>query len=164
MANWTDMGHAMRRRMGAPSNHLESEGKNMSKNIPTTEEILASAEHASSPRRYMGMDAAKLAPSAPSRGTKIAKKNTQSADPTAGGKANRSNVSAGNAAQSERLGARYTISAKFPAVHSSPWCLISARRCARTTHWNRFEPCRAANPPRPLYFSFDRRSLFSLEW
>lgn len=118
MANWTDMGHAMRRRMGAPSNHhLESAGKNMSKNIPTTEEILASAEHASSPRRYMGMDAAKLAPSAPSRGTKIAKKNTQSADPTAGGKANRSNVSAGNATQSERMGARHRISVKFPAGH-----------------------------------------------
>jgi hypothetical protein len=87
----------------------------MNKNIPTTEEILASAEHASSPRRYMGMDAAKLAPSAPSRGTKVAKKNTQAGDPTAGGKANRSNVSAGNAAQSERMGARHRISVKFPA-------------------------------------------------
>ena len=115
MANWTDMGHAMRRRMGAPTSHLESAGKSMNKNIPTTEEILASAEHAASPRRYMGMDAAKLAPSAPSRGTKVAKKNTQAGDPTAGGKANRSNVSAGNAAQSERMGARHRISVKFPA-------------------------------------------------
>lgn len=115
MANWSDMGHAMRRRMGAPTSHLESAGKSMNKNIPTTEEILASAEHAASPRRYMGMDAAKLAPSAPSRGTKIAKKNTQAGDPTAGGKANRSNVSAGNAAQSERMGARHRISVKFPA-------------------------------------------------
>jgi len=115
MANWSDMGHAMRRRMGAPTSHLESAGKSMNKNIPTTEEILASAEHATSPRRYMGMDAAKLAPSAPSRGTKVAKKNTQAGDPTAGGKANRSNVSAGNAAQSERMGARHRISVKFPA-------------------------------------------------
>ena len=115
MANWSDMGHAMRRRMGAPTSHLESAGKSMNKNIPTTEEILASAEHAASPRRYMGMDAAKLAPSAPSRGTKVAKKNTQAGDPTAGGKANRSNVSAGNAAQSERMGARHRISVKFPA-------------------------------------------------
>ena len=117
MANFSDMGHAMRRRMGAPSSHLEAAGKSMNKNIPTTEEILASAEHASSPRRYMGMDAAKLASSAPSRGTKIPKKSTQSADPTAGGKANRSNVSAGNAAQSERMGARHRISVKFPAGH-----------------------------------------------
>lgn len=115
MANFSDMGHAMRRRMGAPSSHLEAAGKSMSKNIPTTEEILASAEHASSPRRYMGMDAAKLAPSAPSRGTKMPKKNTQAEDPTSGGKANRSNVSAGNAAQSERMGARHRISVKFPA-------------------------------------------------
>jgi hypothetical protein len=102
--------------MGAPSNHLElAAGKNMSKTNLTTAEILASAEHAASPRRYMGMDIANVAPSAPSRGTKVAKKNTQSADPTAGGKANRSNVSAGNATQSERMGARHRISVKFPA-------------------------------------------------
>lgn len=44
MALWTSMGHAMRRRMGAPSSHLEAAGKSMSKDIPTTEEILASAE------------------------------------------------------------------------------------------------------------------------
>ena len=87
----------------------------MSKNIPTTEEILASAAHASSPRRYMGMDAAKLAPSVPSRGTAVAKKNTQAGDPTSGGKANRANVPAGNAAASERMGARHRISVKFPA-------------------------------------------------
>lgn len=117
MALWTSMGHAMRRRMGAPSSHLEAAGKSMSKNIPTTEEILASAAHASSPRRYMGMDAAKVAPSAPSRGTAVAKKNTQAANPTAGGKANRANVSAGNAAASERMGARHRISVKFPAGH-----------------------------------------------
>jgi hypothetical protein len=102
--------------MSAPSNHLElAAGKNMNKNIPTTAEILASAEHASSPRRYMGMDAVSLAPSAPSRGTKISKKNTQAADPTSGGKANRSNISSGNAEQSERKGARHRISVKFPA-------------------------------------------------
>lgn len=117
MANWTDMGHAMRRRIGAPSNHLESAGKSMNKNIPTTEEILASAEHAASPRRYMGMDAAKFnnVSGNPTVGTKYPKKNTQSGDPTAGGKANRSNILAGNAAQSERMGARHRISVKFPA-------------------------------------------------
>jgi len=119
MANFSDMGHAMRRRMGAPSSHLESAGKSMSKNIPTTEEILASAAHASSPRRYMGMDAAKFnnVSGTPTVGTQIPKKNTQAGDPTSGGKANRSNVSAGNAAQSERMGARHRISVKFPAGH-----------------------------------------------
>ena len=117
MANFSDMGHAMRRRMGAPSSHLESAGKSMSKNIPTTEEILASAEHASSPRRYMGMDAAKFnnVSGTPTVGTQMPKKNTQAGDPTAGGKTNRSNVSAGNATQSERMGARHRISVKFPA-------------------------------------------------
>ena len=117
MALWSSMGHAMRRRMGAPSSHLEAAGKSMSKNIPTTEEILASAEHASSPRRYMGMDAAKVnnVSGTPTVGTQMPKKNTQAGDPTAGGKTNRSNVSAGNAAQSERMGARHRISVKFPA-------------------------------------------------
>ena len=47
------------------------------------------------------------------------KKNTQAGDPTIANKANRKNVSAGNAAQSERMGARYSIGAKFPAVYSA---------------------------------------------
>ena len=117
MAVWTSMGHAMRRRMGAPSNHLEAAGKSMTRNHMTPEEVIASAEHKNSARRYMGMDAAKSAsPVMPERGTKIAKKNTQSADPTAGGKANRKNVSAGNAAASERMGAKYRVTASFPTV------------------------------------------------
>jgi hypothetical protein len=45
------------------------------------------------------------------------KKNAQASDPTAGGKANRANVSAGSAAQSERMGARYNINVKFPVGH-----------------------------------------------
>lgn len=116
MALWTSMGHAMRRRMGAPSSHLEAAGKSMNKSIPTTEEILASAAHSKSPRRYMGMDAAKsMEAVSPEKGKLMPKKNTQASDPTAGGKANRSNVSAGNAAQSERMGARYNVNVKFPA-------------------------------------------------
>ena len=116
MAAWTSMGHAMRRRMGAPSNHLEAAGKSMARNHMTPEEVIASAEHANSARRYMGMDAAKATTAAPSRGTAVAKKNTQAADPTAGGKANRKNVSAGNAAASERMGAKYRVTASFPTV------------------------------------------------
>ena len=118
MALWTSMGHAMRRRMSAPSNHLEAAGKSMARNIPTPEEIIASAAHSSSPRKYMGMDAVNsAAPVMPERGTKIAKKNTQAGDPTIKNKANRKNVSAGNAAASERMGARYATSVKFPAGH-----------------------------------------------
>lgn len=119
MALWTSMGHAMRRRMGAPSSHHEAAGKSMNKSVPTTQEILASAEHSASPRRYMGMDAAKFtdASAKPAVGKLMPKKNTQASDPTAGGKANRKNISAGNAAQSERMGARYNINVKFPVGH-----------------------------------------------
>ena len=116
MAKWTDLGHAMRRRMGAPSNHHEATGKSMSKNHMTPEEVIASAEHKNSARRYMGMDAAKSTTAAPSRGTAVARKNTQAGDPTSGGKANRKNVSAGNAAASERMGAKYRVTASSPSV------------------------------------------------
>lgn len=117
MALWTSMGHAMRRRMGAPSSHTEAAGKSMSKSVPTTEEILASAAHSKSPRRYVGMDASSFEAVKPEKGTLVAKKNKQASDPTAGGKANKKNVLAGNAAQSERMGARYNVSVKFPVGH-----------------------------------------------
>ena len=121
MATWTSMGHAMRRRMGAPSNHHEAAGKGMSRNNMTPEEVIASAEHANSPRRYMGMDAAQFnnVSGTPSVGKLMPKKNTQAADPTAGGKANKTNVLVGNSAASERMGAQYRVTAKFPAIHSS---------------------------------------------
>ena len=119
MATWTSLGHAMRRRMGAPSNHLESAGKGMSRNNMTPEEVIASAEHANSPRKYVGqMTNVANVSGAPLKGTLIGKKNTQAGDPTAGGKANKKNVLVNNAAASERMGARYVIGAKFPAVHS----------------------------------------------
>jgi hypothetical protein len=116
MANWTDMGHAMRRRMGAPSNHHEATGASMSNRTNlTTEEIIASAEHVNSPRRYMGMVASAANISgAPLKGKLMPKNNKQAADPTIANKANKKNVLAGNAAQSERMGARYSIGVKFP--------------------------------------------------
>ena len=121
MAVWSGLGHAMRRRMGLSSSHLESAGNMKNRNIDTPEEVLASAAHSASPRRYVGMDysAVTNVSAKPLKGKLMPRKNTQAADPTAGGKANRKNVSAGNAAQSERMGARYTIGAKFPAVHSA---------------------------------------------
>ena len=87
MALWTSMGHAMRRRTGAPSNHLEAAGKSMARSIPTPEEIIASAAHSASPRKYMGQDSMGFEAVKPERGTAIKKKNTQSSNPTAGGKA-----------------------------------------------------------------------------
>lgn len=120
MANWADMGYAMRRRSGK-TNHLESAGKGMARNIDTPEEVLASAAHAASPRRYVGMAYDGVVgdvSSNPAKGKLMPKRNTQAGDPTAGGKANRKNVPAGSAVQTERMGARYVVGAKFPAVHS----------------------------------------------
>jgi len=118
MASWTSLGHAMRRRMGAPSNHHEAAGNSMARNIMTPEEVIASAEHANSPRKYVGQGMSFTSPSAkPAKGTLMGKKNTQASDPTSGGKANKKNVSAGNAAASERMGARYRTAVNFaPSV------------------------------------------------
>jgi len=114
MASWTSMGHAMRRRMGAPSNHHEEAGKSMARNHMTPEEVISSAEHKNSARRYVGQSVGFSSPSAaPAKGTLMPKKNTQAADPTAGGKANRTNMLAGDAASSERMGARYRTTVNF---------------------------------------------------
>ena len=103
MATWTSMGHAMRRRMGAPTNHHEAAGKNMSKDL-TPEQVIASGA-----RAYMGSAAGGFtSPSAtPAVGKLMPKKNTQAADPTINDKANRVNI--------ERKGAQYRITAKMPA-------------------------------------------------
>lgn len=109
MARWTSIGHAMRRRMGAPSNHHEAAGKSMARNIMTPEEVLASAEHANSARKYMGagMPVNNVSGS-PEKGTLMPKKNTQAGDPSGmGSKQNRANV--------ERKGAQFRITAKMPA-------------------------------------------------
>lgn len=121
MANWSDMGHAMRRRMGISSSHSESVGTMKNRNIDTPEEVLASAAHSASPRRYVGMDYSGVTnvSAKPLKGTLMPKKNTQAGDPTIMNKANRKNVSAGSATQTERMGARYTVGAKFPAIHSA---------------------------------------------
>ena len=119
MPSWTGLSHAMRRRSGMPMNHHESVGTKVSRNMPTPEEVISSAQHANSPRKYVGQisDAANIS-GAPLKGTLVSKKNRQAGDPTAGGKANKKNVLVNNAAASERMGARYEIGANFPAVHS----------------------------------------------
>lgn len=88
----------------------------MTRNHMTPEEVIASAEHANSARRYMGQNSSGFEAVKPERGTPVARKNTQAGDPTSGGKANKKNVSSGNAAQSERTGARYRVTASFPTV------------------------------------------------
>lgn len=106
MATWTSLGHAMRRRMGAPSSHLESAGKKMSKDI-SPEQIVASGA-----RAYMGSDANKFnnVSGTPAVGKLMPKKNTQAADPYEKTKANKKNI--------ERKGAQYRITAKMPAQTS----------------------------------------------
>jgi hypothetical protein len=127
MAKWTDMGHAMRRRMGAPSSHLEAAGPSTSRKHETSEEQYETAKTQNSPRASIGEEpmansdnldnsmspvqdvddyAGKAAKG--TKGTMVPKKSTQSMDPTAGGKANRTNV-----AYTERLGASYRVSVPY---------------------------------------------------
>jgi hypothetical protein len=104
MASYADMGHAMRRRTGAPSNHLEAAGKSMKRNNSTSDEAIANA--GSSARVSMGATVVK-----PEVGKLMPKKNTQAADPTAGGKGPRRTpiLNAGG----ERLGAAYVVKANY---------------------------------------------------
>lgn len=117
MPSWSDLGHAMRRRLGAPSSHHESVGTSMSKKFMTPEEIISSAEHANSARKYVGTsyDGVTNISAKPLKGKLIPKKNKQAADPTITNKANRKNVLAKNPG-SERAGAKYRVTAKMPSV------------------------------------------------
>jgi len=117
MAKWTDMGAAMRRRIGAPSNHLESAGKSMASSYMTSDEAHEAAKNANSARVAMGdgpidspLEVLSPEQNAPLKGKLIPKKSTQSADPTYGGKANRVNVQ-------EKLGATYKVTATYSPQH-----------------------------------------------
>jgi hypothetical protein len=114
MGSWVDMGHAMRRRIGAPSNHFEAAGPTEGRTHATSEEHYQMATNQNSPRVSVGdniMDGADEAMSPAQdmakRGTMVPKKSTQSVDPTAGGKANRTNI------LQERLGASYRVSVPY---------------------------------------------------
>ena len=102
MATWSDMGHAMRRRMGNPSSHHGSAGKSM--NNTTPEQIIASGG-----RAYMGSDASMFnnVSGSPAVGKLMPRNNTQASDPVIANKANRQNV--------ERKGAQHRVTARMPA-------------------------------------------------
>lgn len=108
MASWASLGHGMRRRTGAPSNHLESAGKSMARSHKTSDEAYSDASAANSVRIPIG-EAKTYTGSA---GTPVAKKNTQAGDPTAGGKANRKNI--------EKVGATYRVQPKSTYVQVDP--------------------------------------------
>jgi len=113
MAKWTDRGYAMRRREGAPSNHLESAGPTNGRDHDTAEEQYEMAKNQDSARVSLGEGAIDtphevMSPeqNMPENGTLVAKHNTQAADPTAGGVGHRNNV-----LYSEKLGASYRVTA-----------------------------------------------------
>ena len=126
MAKWVDMGHAMRRRMGAPSNHFESAGPTNGRMHETSDEQYETAKQQNSPRASIGeepmgsnniensmspgQDADDYAGKAakPAKGQMVASGNSKSEDPTIMNKANRSNV-----LYNERLGASYRVSVPF---------------------------------------------------
>lgn len=56
MQKWTDMGHAMRRRIGAPMNHLEAAEACDDRSHETSEEQYSKAEAADSVRIPMGRE------------------------------------------------------------------------------------------------------------
>jgi hypothetical protein len=112
MATNYSVGHAMRRRNGTPSSSLEAAGKAMNRIHQSSDEAHKAAGDAGSHRIAMGMDAYTATAAPALQGTLIPKKSTQSADPTAGGKANRQNV--------EYLGASYRVTPKTTYVQIDP--------------------------------------------
>jgi hypothetical protein len=109
MAKYSDIGHGMRRRMGAPSNHHESAGNNMSDhNHATADEAMEHHASVGSARVSLGDVRPPLA------GTLMPRKNTQSADPVnPGSKQNRVNILANPGM--ERNGATYRVTASMGA-------------------------------------------------
>jgi hypothetical protein len=97
MSEYNDMGHAMRRRVGAASNSMAASGKSADVAVP---DLMAQHITANSARIAIGAV----------KGTLIPKKNTQAGDPTGmGTKKNRKNVSAGQ----DRMGAAYKVSSSY---------------------------------------------------
>ena len=126
MAKWVDMGHAMRRRIGAPSNHFESAGPTNGRMHETSEEQYETAKQQNSPRASIGEEPMgsnnienSMSPgqdaddhmgkaAKPVRGKMVNSGNSKSEDPTIMNKANRTNV-----LYNERMGASYRVSVPF---------------------------------------------------
>jgi hypothetical protein len=116
MASWADQGHAMRRREGNPSSHLESAGKTMARTHQTSDEAYEAAGKNMGTRVPMNdmssMDEINKSQMKGLKGTLVKKKSTQAADPTYGGKANRTNI--------EKIGASYRVTAKVDSPLIDP--------------------------------------------
>ena len=110
MASWADQGHAMRRREGNPSSHLESAGKSNARSHQTSDEAYESAGKVMGTR--VPMNSMDEINKGQLKGTLVKKKSTQAADPTYGGKANRKNI--------EKIGASYRVTAKVDSPLIDP--------------------------------------------
>lgn len=136
MGKWTSMGHGMRRRIGAPSNHLESAGKSMAnRNIPTSEESMYALAAKGSPRIPMGMSAYAVSPAPVLEGSLIPKKNTQAGDPVnPGSKQNHANV-----LYNERMGASYTVKAMYaPTTDPAAAATMANAKIVPSVHGRNF--------------------------
>jgi hypothetical protein len=112
----------MRRRTGAPSNYLETTGKNMARMHKTSDEHYAEHSAAGSSRIPMGMDSPDLSAygqtdelnQSQMQGTLVPKKSVQAGDPTGGGSSPRRTpvLNAGG----ERLGASYVPKAMYGVI------------------------------------------------
>jgi hypothetical protein len=105
MSDYRKMGHAMRRRAGAASNHMDGAGKKTSVDVPSVIE------------QHITAGSARLSVGAV-RGTLIPKKNTQAGDPTVMGPKPRRTPVQVDASSSERLGAAYRVKSRYSV--SSP--------------------------------------------
>jgi len=119
MSDYRKMGHAMRRRAGAASNHMDGAGKRTSVDMP---DVVSDLISAGSARLSVGAVRGKLMP----------KKNTQAADPTVmGAKPRRTPVKID--ASSERLGACCKISAKSTCIDPASSATMSSARTVPST-------------------------------
>jgi hypothetical protein len=110
-----DVGHAMRRRHGIPSNYLEATGAPMGRTIPTSDEHYAAAANAGSARVTYGAAQEALMSQfdefSPEQfqGHLTPRKSTQAGDPTGDAtQAHRQGVQ-------ERIGAQYRVNASYSA-------------------------------------------------
>ena len=122
MSDYRKMGHAMRRRAGAASNHMDGAGKKTSVDVPNVIE------------QHITAGSAKLSVGAV-KGTLVPKKNTQAADPTAGGKSGGrpAILNAGG----ERLGAAYRVKSKYSVSSPEAGATMAAGRIVPSTMGSR---------------------------
>jgi hypothetical protein len=110
MASWASQGHAIRRREGNPSSHLESAGKSTARVHQTSDEAYESAGKVMGTR--VPMNSMDEINKSQLKGTLVKKKSTQASDPTSGGKANRKNI--------EKIGASYRVTTKVDSPLIDP--------------------------------------------